>query len=179
VSERLLADVARDSWYLVIERIRWALNVPQPQGVTKAYLAVLVQKLKPHLQQVSERSLAEGAGCYLALAISERLRNVKVRFVCEADGSARLSAQCSDNLLTSFYWMLANDLATRRALTRCAYCGSFFLTAKQNVNYCPDNPDCNERGRRKLDWDKHRKRYNKNRRLKRADKCAAQRPTSL
>jgi len=156
----------KPGWYPVIEEIRDALNFPQPKVRTNCF-AEWLRRVKAHLPKMAEKALAESAAFYLTGSISRRLRNIKVRFECEADGNARLSAQCFDNLLNSFYWMLANDLATRRAPSRCAYCGRFFFTQKQNVHYCPTRPECKERGRRKRDWDKNKARYNRNRQRKR------------
>jgi hypothetical protein len=160
-------EAAQRLWHSAMERIRWALNVPRPQETTKVYHAYLFRQLRGYLKQVSEKALGESAASYLTAVISERLRNIKVVFECEADGRARLSAQCFDDLLTSFYWMLANDLATHHGPARCAYCKRFFFTDKQNVAYC-SRPECKERGRRKLDWARNKAKYNRTRRRKRA-----------
>jgi hypothetical protein len=155
----------KPGWYPVIEEIRDALNIPQPKKRTN-YFAEWLRQVKAYIPKMSEKALAESAAFYLTRSISERLRNIKVRFECEAAGSAWLSAQCFDNLLNSFYWMLANDLATRRAPCRCAYCERFFFSAKTNVRYC-GRRKCKERGRRKVDWERNKKKYNRNRGRKR------------
>ena len=166
----------KPGWLSIMERIRWVLNVPQPStsdgtatasAIRKVYFVVLLRKLELHLQQMSDKALAEKAASYLAVSISERLRDIKVRFECEADGSAKLSAECFNKLLNSFYWMLANDLATCHGPTRCAHCKRFFFADKQNVAYCPERPECKERGRRKVDWERNKDKYNRNRKRKR------------
>jgi len=118
-----------------------------------------------HIGHVSPAALKEAARAYLTRALMQRLAKFKPVFEFEDDGP-RLYVHCEDNLLLSFYWMLASDLQGKRLPAICAVCRRFFKTTKVDAVYCP-NPKCRETGRKRRSREKHGAKWNRNKRLKR------------
>lgn len=194
-----VAEASEDQgdWQHVIADIEWALGVsfkvPDPTGggsgrptlanppeqepteqtgspenYTSARLAVSKQRLG----KTNEDQLARAARSYLTLVIGRRVRGrpgLNLNFGFSDDGKATFHIY-SEDLLDLFYWMLAQDIERERAPIRCASCGRFFFSDKKNAIYCPNRPKCRERGRRLLDWERNKAKYNENRRLKRLRK---------
>jgi hypothetical protein len=159
-------------WQHIMEDIRWAFGSNEPSEPTnspKEYAQALVRLLKERLRNTSGQELAKAARSYLTRVIGTRVRQQmgpNLNFGFDTDGRATVHIH-SENLLDLFYWMLAQDIRDRRTPVHCAYCGRVFLSNKRNEIYCPDRPRCKERGRRRLDWERNKDRYNKNRKLKR------------
>jgi hypothetical protein len=127
------------------------------------------------LETCDDRTLVATAHHLLSQAFWGKLQSARPRLDFPRNEKPRLVVECRD-LLVSFYWMLATDLDKGRAPMVCAHCKKFFSSARKGATYC-EKQACRERGRRQLDWDRNRDKYNRNRRLKRR-KAKQQRQTS-
>lgn len=167
-----LSRGSQGEWQHVLEDVRWAFGSNQPSEPTyspEEYAQVLVRILKDRLRKMSGEEVARAARSYLSRVIGTRVRErlgPNLNFGFDMNGRATLHIY-SENLLDLFYWMLAQDVRDRRTPVHCAYCGRVFLSNRKNEIYCPDRPRCKERGRRRLDWERNKDKYNRSRRLKR------------
>jgi len=163
---------SQGEWQHVMGDIRWAFGSDEPFEPTNSpeeYTEALLRVLKKRLETMSEEKMARAARNCLVRVVGERVRErlgPNLNFGFNREGKASLYIH-SENLLDLFYWMLAQDIRDRRVPVHCAYCGRFFPSNKKNEIYCPDRPRCKERGRRRLDWQTNKDKYNRNRRLKR------------
>lgn len=159
---------ARDWQHLILDIARVIL-APKPTEKTNTafqYTKAMLRCTRPHLANMADKDLRTAATNYLLSAINDRLGQLRPILETDLEDRFRLYSHC-ENLLQRFYWMLALDLDKRRLPKVCAYCGRFFPSSKGNVTYCPDRSECKERGRRRLDRQRHGDAYNRTRREKR------------
>ncbi len=159
---------ARDWQHLILDIARVILT-PKPTEKTNTalqYTKAVLRCSRQQLAKLTEKALKTAAIRYLVSTINERLRQLRPILEIDVEDRFRLYSHC-ENLLQRFYWMVALDLDKRRLPKVCAYCGRFFPSSHGNVSYCPDRSECKDRGRRRLDWQRHGPAYNRNRREKR------------
>lgn len=123
----------------------------------------VVNSLNTSMSKMKSSDLQRAAHSYIGRTITTRIKGLQL--ACEAKPTGvRLFAHC-DNVLQGFYWMLADYCARRDGrISTCASCHRVFIG---QTKYCPDRPECKERGRRRLDWDRNSEKYNRNRRRNR------------
>ena len=126
---------------------------------------VPLNALKSKLTKMEPANVQKAARLYIARIITEKVKKLRLAFEIGSSGW-RLYAH-SDDLLESLYWMLAEYFAGRKQLSRCAACGRVFVGSGK---YCATKVECKELGRRRLDWQRNKDRYNRTRRLKRRRK---------
>ena len=111
------------------------------------------------LETCDDRTLVATVHHLLSQAFWGKLQSARPRLDFPRNEKPRLVVECRD-LLVSFYWMLATDLDKGRAPMVCAHCKKFFSSARKGATYC-EKQACRERGRRQLDWDRNRDKYNR------------------
>jgi len=117
-------------------------------------LGTVPEAFEDRLTEASDREIEVAAREYLELAINDQQFRTAFEFTGE---NARLYIfLTSEDLLKSFYWMLAHSLAAETNLrpaipVECKSCGTVFFTQKRNQFYCARRK-CNELGRKRLYW---------------------------
>jgi hypothetical protein len=156
------------AWNHAVLGIANAINVPQldakgnPQTFSDSWYREVCDKIKT----TDHQGLVYRARQYLAAQFLDKLEPVRLQLGFTDSGTPSLIAECNDDLLVAFYWMLATDFGANRAPRMCANCKEFFFSMRADATYCKKE-GCNERGRRLLDWERNKENYNRNRRLKR------------
>lgn len=161
--------MSASAWQHLILDCQRAISAPEPTERTstgRQYTQAVLRCTRQHLAKMTEKALRTAARRYLASAINDCLGQLTPILEIDLEDRFRLYSHCED-LLQRFYWMLALDLDKRRLPSVCAYCGRFFDSSQGNVLYCPDRPECKDKGRRRLDWQRNKDKYNRTRREKR------------
>jgi hypothetical protein len=160
-------DRSMIAWRNTVNQVHTMLSLSVPaEGMSRPHL-VQLRGLQEYFSNIDTSSLVNTTSRVVTGFIAQKISKLKPWFVFDvATRSAQLKAYC-DGLLEQYYWMLANDLQNRRTPTVCIACRRIFFTEKENARYCPSRPDCKERGRRRVDRERNKDKYNENKRLKR------------
>jgi hypothetical protein len=150
----------RGKWGMIIKRYCDAARFDWPGE--DWYDKICVQIIK-----AGEDRLVSAAQFYIAAEIAEQTKGLRLTMTFPLNGGPRLLANCPD-LLTAFYWMLARDWEAGGAPLTCANCGDFFHSLRKGATYCMKQR-CKVQGRKRLDWERNRAKYNqtRNRKLRR------------
>jgi hypothetical protein len=156
----------RGPWERAVRRVWYAVNRQDPPLRTSssgcADWTPVLNALRSNLTKMKPADIQIAARRYITDIVMEKIGNLRLAFERGAN-DWRLYAH-SDDLLEGFYWMLADYFAGQKRLSSCAVCGTVFVGSGR---YCPTKVKCKELGRRKLDWEKNKAKYNRTRRLKR------------
>jgi hypothetical protein len=156
----------RGPWGKAVRQVWYAVYRQEPHlsasSDGRADWTPALNALKSNLTKMKPAAIQKAARQYITRIITEKLKNLRLAFEITPSGP-RLYAY-SDDLLEGFYWMLADYFARQKRLSTCAACGSFFVGGGR---YCPTKVECKELGRRRVDWENNKAKYNRNRRRKR------------
>ena len=156
------------AWHHVTLAIASAVEAPlvdREGGAERKFDDAWCQEVRDKIGNTDLQRLMRHAQVYLAREFMNQLKSVRLRLDFPDTESPRLIGECED-LLTAFYWMLATDSDGDRAPQVCSNCKEFFFSTRADATYCAKK-ECSERGRRLLDWERNKEKYNRNRRLKR------------
>jgi hypothetical protein len=157
----------RGPWGQAVLQVWYTFNRQDPPLAPpggREWWAPVLDALKSNLTKMKPPDIQKAAGLYIANRVTEKIKKLRLAFNIGVNGPR--SYAYSDDLLESFYWMLAEYFAGRKHLSRCAFCETIFVGSGK---YCP-KVRCKELGRRRLDWKRNKAKYNRNRQMKRREK---------
>jgi len=153
----------RGPWDRAVRQVWYVVNRQDPPLRTssdgRADWIPVLNALKSKLTKMEPASIQSAARRYITGIVMEKTRNLRLAFEIAPSGP-RLYAH-TDDLLESLYWMLADFFAGQKRLSTCATCGRPFVGSGR---YCPTKVECKELGRRRLDWERNKDKYNRTRR---------------
>jgi len=153
----------RGPWERAVRRVWYAVNRQDPplrgsSGGRADWIPAL-NALGSNLTSMKTADIQSVARRYITDIVLEKIKNLRLTFEISPSGP-RLYAH-SDDLLESLYWMLADYFAGQKRLSTCAACGRVFVGGGR---YCPTKVKCKELGRRRVDWQRNKDKYNETRR---------------
>jgi hypothetical protein len=168
--QRFKGPTERGPWERAVRQVWYAISRQEPPDIRassdgRTDWTPVLNALKSNLTKMKSADIQKATRLSITNIITEKIKNLRLAFEITPSGK-RLYAH-SDDLLESLYWMLADYFAGQKRLSTCAVCGRVFVGSG---TYCPTRVECKELGRRRLDWEKNKAKYNRNRRRKRQKK---------